>query len=288
MDKNTTEKNFSEKLKGLSKKEYFLKKIAFIAIFILLFILLFTLLIFFYNYFNNKITFEKDVLGFANKNENTIFSINKCVFFSGVDTKNKTSSITNFTVENLYQYTDMAFFINNNSSTNSYENTLKSLYINNINYNTYPELGSPSLYYKDLNNFAKSEIVDNNLINNDLNFSVSAEDTIDFSTPTLYNNCANPIVLSYVNSNVKTDYTILDTSSPITYDGSLLKRCGVMLDSIKCTLSFDVYLTNNLDQEFKTTVYVNIPLQSQDSTTSIYDGKYSEKKDTNYTFYRYK
>lgn len=75
--------------------------------------------------------------------------------------------------------------------------------------------------------------------------------------------------------------------TPLTYNGSLLKRCGVNLDSISCSLSFDVYITNNLDQKFKTTVFVNIPLKSNDSLTSIYDGKYSAKIDSNFTFYRY-
>lgn len=54
--------------------------------------------------------FENSVVDFKNKNENVIFSINKIVFFSSSDSKNKTNSTTNFTIENLYAYTDIAFF----------------------------------------------------------------------------------------------------------------------------------------------------------------------------------
>ena len=72
------------------------------------------------------------VLDFANKNQTTIFSIDKIVLFSSCDSKNKTSSQTNFTIENLYAYTDMAIFINNNSDEHTLENTLKSLKISNI------------------------------------------------------------------------------------------------------------------------------------------------------------
>ena len=113
-----------------------------------------------------------------------------------------------------------------------------------------------------------------------------SENEADLNTATLYNNLANPITLSYVNSNIKTDYTITDVSTPITYDGSLLKRCNVTLSSISCNLSFDVYITNNLDQEFKCTVYINIPLETEDK--SIYDGSITLRENSNFTFYRYK
>ena len=224
---------------------------------------------------------------FAEKNEETIFSIDKCTFFSSADTKNKVGSLSNFTIENLYQFTDMAFYINNNSEEYTQENTLKSVSISNIQYITTPKVGTPALYYKNFNNFAKSDIEDNNKIEDHLDFEVSSKDELDFNTPSIYNNCASPITLSFVNSNIKTDYTFTDTSTPITYDGSLLKRVGVPLEDIECSLSFDIYITNNLNQKFKTTLFVNIPLQSSDGQTSINDGKYTYKPETTYKFYRY-
>ena len=75
------------------------------------------------------------------KNQKTVFEVNKIVFFSNCDAKNKTSSSTNFTIENLYQYTDMAIFINNHSTDEkTSENTLKKVSINNIKFNKMPEL----------------------------------------------------------------------------------------------------------------------------------------------------
>lgn len=109
---------------------------------------------------------------------------------------------------------------------------------------------------------------------------------IHLSSPTLYNNCANPIVLSYINENIKTDYTITDTSNPITYDGSLLKKCGILLNNLDSSFSFDIYITNNLDQEFKCTIFINIPTKLDDK--SLYDGTITLKQNTNYIFYRYK
>src|SRR5699024_6208760 len=158
------------------------------------------------------------------KNKETIFSINKVVFFSSSDSKNKSSSKTNFTIENLYTYTDIALFINNNSDENTAENTIKSLKISNIKFSKTPTLGEPGLYFKSINDFAKSEFQESNKIENELEFKITTENEVDLNEPVLYNNCANPITLSYINQNIKTDYTMTDTQNPITYNGKLLER----------------------------------------------------------------
>ena len=270
----------SERLKKVSKT-----KIILTTIFVLLCIILIVLTYHRLKLFTQKTSLENSYLSFAEKNQNTIFSIDQIVFFSSSDCKNKVSSKTNFTIENLYSYTDIALFINNNSNENTLENTLKEVYISDIKFTQTPLVGEPKLYYKDLNNFANSTIVDTNLINDNLNFSITSEDNADLSTPVLYNNCANPIVLSYVNENIKTDYTITDTSIPITYNGSLLQRCNVTLDSLKTTIAFNIFITNNNDEKFKTFISLDIPYTNNDE--SIYNGSLIVKKDTNYLFYRY-
>ena len=267
--------------RNLNKKEFILTIIT-VIMFIIVFILCYLL---FYKYVLKR-NFENSVLDFSSKNEKTIFEIKDITFFSNCDVKNKSASSSNFTIENLYQYTDMALFISSPESNKSYENTLKSVYIDNIKFTKTPTIGTPNLYYKNISNFAKSDITDNNLINNRLDFNITNNEDANLDTPTLYNNLANPIVLSYVNSNIKTDYTITDTSSPITYDGTLLKKCDVLLSTIESSLSFDIYITNNLDQEFKCSIYIDIPLETDNE--SIYDGKVTLKKETNFTFYRYK
>lgn len=262
------------------------KKIILTIITIFLFILSIFLGYLLFNKYFVKKNFEKDILSFAQKNENTIFEINNITLFSTCDAKNKTASSTNFTIENLYQYTDIALFITNPSEEKNLENTLKKVWIDNIKYTTTPSVGEQKLYYKNINNFAKNDIIEDNIITDKLEFNITSEDKANLDTPTLYNNLANPIILSYVNSNIKTDYTITDTTIPITYDGSLLKRCNILLNSISCSISFDIYIINNLNQEFKCTVYVDIPLETGNET--IYDGSITTKKDTNFIFYRYK
>ena len=82
------------------------------------------------------------------------------------------------------------------------------------------------------------------MIDSDLTFSISSEDNIDYSKPILYNNCANPITLSYVNSGIKDNYTISNENNSIIYDGSLLKRCNILLNDLSTSISFTINIEN--------------------------------------------
>lgn len=236
--------------------------------------------------FIQKINYEKDILSFANKNRNSIFYINQITLFSSSDAKNKiSSSKSNFTLENLYTYTDIAIFINKYTQENQLENTLKEVSIKNISIDVPSKEGQSHLYYKNLNDFATPYIPEAEALNDELTFKISANEITDFSDPILYNNCANPITLTYINENIKTDYTILDTTNPITYNGSLLKRCGIPLTKIASKISFDVFITNNKDEKFKSKVFISIPYETE--SNSIYDGHITIKDDVNFIFYRY-
>ena len=72
----------------------------------------------------------------------------------------------------------------------------------------------------------------------------------------------------------------------MTYDGSLLKNNNILLNSISCSISFDIYITNNLDEEFKCPIYLDIPLENE--SNSIYDGSITLVDNTNYEFYKIK
>lgn len=297
--------------KETTKKRKLIKQIIFSFITVILIIILIFLFKEIYSQLKGKKNFENDITSFSEKNKDTVFSINKIMFFSSCDSKNKTTSQTNFTIENLYAYTDIAIFIDNNALKNkkeqldsdsnlienvetnieeqnetlTTENTLKNVKVTNIKFTKKPEIGNGNLYYKNVNNFAKSEINENNKIENELQFETTSENETNLDKPVLYNNCANPITLSYINQNIKTDYTMTDTQNPITYNGKLLKRCGVSINSINTSISFDIEIENNKNQKFKTTVYFDIPYEDADK--SIYDGSMIMEKNTNFNFYRY-
>lgn len=283
------EKGIKEKSETSKKNEKIIKQIIFSILIIMLIIILIFLFNQGYNKLRRKKDFENDLTSFSNKNKETIFSIDKIIFFSSCDSKNKNTSKTNFTIENLYAYTDIAIFLNNDvsqkSEKNTTENTLKNVKITNIKFTKQPELGIGNLYYKNVNDFAKSEINENNKIENELQFETTSTNEVDLSKPVLYNNCANPITLSYVNQNIKTDYTMTDTQNPITYNGKLLKRCAVSVKAINTSISFDIEIENNKNQKFRTTIYFDIPYESEEK--SINDGSIVVEKKTNFNFYRY-
>ena len=129
--KSNTKKN--ETLETIDTKKFILLCISIFLIIILCF-----LLYYFISTSMRKNNYENSLLSFAEKNEDTIFSIDRIVFFSSSDSKNKSSSRTNFTIENLYAFTDIALFINNHSDENTLENTLKDVRINNINFTKLP------------------------------------------------------------------------------------------------------------------------------------------------------
>ena len=124
--------------------------------------------------------------------------------------------------------------------------------------------------------------LEENKIVNSASFEISSNDVIDYSSSALHNNCANPITLCYVNSDISKDYTISTTES-ITRNGSLLSVCNVPTKSLECSVSFDIYIINNLNQKFKCPIYFEIPLVGEDS--SISDGTYMFEKNSNFIFY---
>ena len=263
----------------LKKKKQIVLSVLFILSVILL---IFLCIIIFDNAKIKNISF-KNLENIISRDLSSPFSVNKIVYFSSANCTTSVNPNSSFTINNLYQYTDFAIFINNNSDGNfDSKNTLKKVDISNIEFILKPSLGAPNLYYKNINDFAKNTFDENNKIENSIEFETSSEDEIDFSKPILFNNLANPITLSYVNSNIKSDFTLMDTVSNISNDGSLLKTSLVTLNSISCKISMVITITNNLDEKFSCPIILTIPLSTENST--IYDGSLTLTNNVNYNF----
>ena len=229
-------------------------------------------------------SFLNSSLKFQEANEKTIFSINKITYFSNCNAEISTNSNSSFTISDLYQYTDIAIFLNPNSENLTSKNTIKSVILENIKFSLPPSIGKPSLYYKNINDFAKPTFLKENLINEAITFYTTSEDKIDYTKPILYNNCANPITLCYVNSGIQDKLTLSNNVSNLSHDGTLLKKCGITLNSIACKISFIVTITNYLNETYSCPITLNIPLSTESNT--IYDGNLTLKDSTNYKFIR--
>ena len=205
-------------------------------------------------------------------NSKTVFSIDRIYLYSSADATNNETNKPVWDL-NIFQYTDIALYINNRSDEGiTYENTIKELIIDDVKFNNL-ETGTPSLYYKDVNDFAKLTNNEENVINNSLEFDVINSGDADYSKPVIYSNCQNPITLEYVNTNMEENTVISDITNPLVYDGSLLKKAGIALTKLECTLSFRITIINNYNQKYVATIYIDIPIEDSLNGTSIYDGK---------------
>ena len=72
------------------------KKIILTITTFILFLIVFFLSYLVFNKYALKRNFEENIISFANKNQQTIFEINKVALFSSCDAKNKTASNSNF------------------------------------------------------------------------------------------------------------------------------------------------------------------------------------------------
>lgn len=259
------------------------KQIIFYVVLSLLLILFIVLSVLSIKEIKNRIASSKSLENIYEFDGYSPFSINKILYFSSANCNTEVTSNSSFKILDLYQYTDIAIFLNNNANGNfTAENTLKKVTLSDINFSLAPSIGTPTLYFKNINDFTSNKYDESKKIENTLDFTTSSEDEIDYSNPILFNNCANPITLCYVNSNLKTDYTLTDNASNISYNGSLLKNCGITLNSIACKLSLLITITNNLDEVYACPLTLTIPLSTESST--IYDGSLILTDNTNYQF----
>lgn len=244
-------------------------------------IVLYFLINFAYTKFKIKFNFENDIISNVGKENSDIFKIDKIILYSSANAiSNKTTrDLWNL---NIYQYTDIAIYLNNNIENGlTSQNTIKNLYIDNINFSTLPEKGTPTLYYKDIKNFGTSELLEDNKINEVLNFNIiNSDEILDTSKANFYTTSQTPITLEFVNKEIKTNAIIPNNNTALNFDGSLLSNANISLNSIACTISFNINIVNNLDEKFVYKASFSIPLE--DGENSIYNG-YIKKELNNFS-----
>ncbi len=123
------------------------KKITLCVIVLILLFIVFFLAYLVFNKYVLKSNFENSVLTFADKNQSTIFEIKKVALFTNCNAKNKNISVSNYTLENIYQYTDIALFVSNEAAEKNLENTFKKVSIENIKFNTMPSIRTTSIIF---------------------------------------------------------------------------------------------------------------------------------------------
>lgn len=223
---------------------------------------------------NNQLSVEEGNKN--NENEETIFKIDNILLYSSANALNNSETQKDYWNLNIYQYTDMSITINNHvySDKLTSKNLVSKMYIDNVNFSVKPTLGTPGLFYKNPNSIGMPIVDDlDNQITDRLDFTVdSINSTVDYSKPSFYADCSNPLTLSYVNSNVYSSLIIKNNASSVTFDGSLLQKSGTKLSNIQATVNFTIHIENAIAEEYVCDVEIPIPLE--DESQSILDGHY--------------
>ena len=263
--------------KNLDKKA--ISVIIVLSIFVIF--LIFIIVFFVQNTIINK-SFEKDYSVSAALNEDNPFSLNKLVIFSSatVDTKEVNNSVWNLDIS---QFADICIYLNNTPNDNTLKNTVKKLYIDNINISK-TELGTTFLYQKSIQDFGKSTFEDNKIFKDKIDFNlVNTDETANYSNNEIFNNLSNPILVGFYNKNIKTNF--LNSNSELDHSGRILKEAKIPQQSIECNISFDINITNELDEEYICNVNFNIPFEND--TKTVYEDGYITKELTNLENYKF-
>ena len=209
----------------------------------------------------------------AESAQNSPFSISKITVYTSAHGINKNANFQqNNWVLDIWQYSDIAVFIDNGESTLSPENTVKALSLTDISISA-PKLGTSNLYYLDTLTFGTPTISENYKLADYLEFTALNDSNENswakYNTPIFFTDCSNPITLKYVNNPVKENFEI-QANEPVFFDGRLLKMAEIPLDDLAATIHFTVNLKSNDDKKFE--CKIALPISLENETSSIYDG----------------
>lgn len=259
--------------------------------------------------------FAKENVKVFENNKEQVFKVEKiliCSSANAIDLSEK----QNLQDMSIYQYTDIAVYINNGEELTN-KNTVKKLYIDNISLEGTSDIGKKSLNYKNTLKFGlkkanktkveettqnifesllKNEVEENQIVTQSENIEQIQNEKIDFNIiytneenenadydePTFYTDCSNPITLEYVNNDIVTHYKI-DENKSVLFDGSILKEVGIQAESLNCKVKFKINIINNNEEKYSCWINFSIPLDD------IYDGTTMKAKNTTnqkYVFFR--
>lgn len=264
-------------------------------VFVILLIALFAVFLLYYFFvFSGSFArnqFANEMITISDENENTIFSVQKLLLYSSANAidNSKDQSLSNLSI---CQYTDLSIYIDNLATVSELtdENTVKELYIDNIVMTSNADKGNKLLNYKNPLDFGKFKML-NVAENNRIDFTIvntnSENETHDYSQPTFYTDCSNPITLGFINKDILTNYSVSQDSSTVSFNGKILQEANIPIEDINYTLNFTIHIVNNLNEKFSYNMSLDVDLN--DDNGGIYNGYVYKGKSTSgsqYSFFK--
>lgn len=228
---------------------------------------------FIFSRFFNKTNLEKESIEFTENYKNCPFEISKIILYSTAYAQNKNTTFQKSCwILDIFQYTDIAIYINNGNDEITEENSVKKLILENISI-TQPVIGYSKLYYLDTLNFGTENLNENYAIDNSLEFTIindeNKENWVQYNTPVFFTDCSNPITLKYVNQPVLKNYEIQSTE-PVFFDGRVLKMANIDLYKLQTKINFTINLKSNSNKSYS--YNLSIPINLENENSSIYNG----------------
>ena len=245
--------------------------------FTILILLLIIVAFLYYNFIIYKIyaknAFANDAVKISEENENPIFTLQKVLLYSSATAidNTKEQSLENISIS---QFTDIAIYIDNTSTISDLtdKNTVKELYIDNIEIISNVKNGDRFINYKNPISFGKYSDIKKN--NSRIDFNIvntnEANENTDYSSPTFFTDCSNPISLGYMNKDLIKNYSVSKEANSISFNGKVLKETNVNLTDLNCQLKFRINIVNNLNEKFVHTM--NLDIKLDDENSEIYNG----------------
>lgn len=238
---------------------------------ILFIVILFILCIYLFYYF--VLVPFKEPQNSTKNPEHSLFSLAKIVVYSSAYGENQDTTFEqNKWILDIFQYSDIALYIDNGNAELNSENTIKKLWIENIKISN-PSLGSPCLYYLNSLNFGTANFNAQDKMEEKLEFTVLNDENLDtnlqYNTPTFFTDCSNPITLKYVNHSVKNGFEIT-SNEPLFFNGKLLQTAGISLENLSAKLQLIIHIINHNNEDFYYDLSLPIPLKTE--TQSILEG----------------
>ena len=233
--------------------------------------------------------FANEMIEIADENENAIFTVQKILLYSNANAIDN-SEDQSLKDMSICQYSDISIYIDNTATISELtdENTIKQLYIDNIVTTSNADMGTKILNYKNPLEFGKFKMLES-LANNRIDFNIintnSENENNDYSNPTFYTDCSNPISLGYLNKDILKSYSVSKDSNTVTFNGKVLKEANINLEDINYTLTFKIHIVNNLNQKFVYNMKLDVNLD--DANGGIYNGYIYKGKNTNGNEYKF-
>lgn len=262
-------------------------------VFVILMIALFAVFLLYYFFVFSGIfarnQFTNDMVEISEQNEKSIFSVQKLLLYSSASAidNSEDKSLSDLSI---CQYSDLSIYIDNLATISELtnENTVKELYIDNIVITSAADRGNKLLNYKNPLDFGKFKMLkspENNRIDYTIVNTNSENETHDYSQPTFYTDCSNPITLGFVNKDILTNYAVSQDSSTVSFNGKVLKEANIPIEDINYTLNFTIHIVNNLNQEFSYNMKLDVDLN--DDNGGIYNGYVYKGKSTSGSQYNF-